>query len=303
MAFRIRANEPVADAVRRIAQEQVDRAIAEIDNKRLARNETLHQVRKRCKKVRALARLVRPVFGKRYEFENAFFRDTADALSGLRDAQILLETYDALFLTGNGVDRRHFASLRRRLARRKTDVARDTATQDERLGAVRKRFCDARERIASWNLEEDGFDAIEGGLLKTYSRGAKAMQSAYEQSGATAFHEWRKHISYHRYHVRLLRNLWQPVFQSLRHELETLAKLLGNDHDLAVLRGALTDKAAGFERGQELRPLLDLIDRRSAELRAKARLLGERIYAEKPKLLAKRFRHFWTILRNDGNSS
>ena len=301
MAFRLKAHEPVEDAVRRIALEQVDRAIAEIDNKRLARDEAVHQARKRCKKIRAVARLVRPVFGNHYEFENAFFRDTADELGGLRDAQVLLKTYDALTEANDGVDRRHFNSVRQRLVERSKEVASNTAAQNERLGKVRKRFSEARARIASWKLDADGFNAIEGGLLKTYVRGRKAMRLAYEQFSATAFHEWRKRVGYHRYHVRLLRNLWRPVFQPLRHELENLADLLGDDHDFAVLHAALTNKSAGFGNGKDLRSLLDLIDCKSAELREKARLLGERIYVDKPKQLGKRFRAYWTILQKGEN--
>jgi CHAD domain-containing protein len=296
MAFRLKANEPVEDGIKRIVLEQVGRAVAEIGDERLARDDAVHRVRKRCKKIRAVARLVRPVFGSHYAFENAFFRDAADELAGLRDAQILLKTYDTV--TGAGgkeIDRRHFAPLRWKLVQHCKKVAQDTAAQDERLRKVRSRFREARERIAGWKLKADGFDAVEEGLLETYARGRKAMQLAYQKLDETTFHEWRKRVMYHRYHVRLLRNLWQPLLQPLRHELEALSDLLGDDHDLAVLRAALSGKPDVFGNVKDLGPLLGLIDRRSAELRANIRPLGERVYAEKPKQLGRRFHTYWEV--------
>jgi CHAD domain-containing protein len=300
MAFCLEANEPVENGVKRIVREQVDRVIAAIDNKTRKRDEAVHEVRKCCKRIRAVVRLIRLAFGGHYRFENDFFREAARELSGLRDAKVLVETFDAAArVAGNRIDRRHFALLRRKLVQHCRERAENPTAQDERLATVRDWLSDSRERIDSWTLEMDGFEAVEPGLLKTYASGRKAMQSAYKESGATVFHNWRKRVNYHRYHIRLLRNLWRPVLQPLRHEVKTLARLLGDDHNLAVLRAALTDKPEVFGNERNLQPLLDLIDQQSAALRAEARPLGRRIFAEKPKHLGKRFRAYWTVLRND----
>ena len=63
MPFRLKPKETLEDGLKRIAREQVDRAIAEIDDESLPRDEAIQQVRKRCKKIRGAVRLVRPVFG------------------------------------------------------------------------------------------------------------------------------------------------------------------------------------------------------------------------------------------------
>ena len=49
---------------------------------------TVHDVRKRCKKVRGLLRLVRPGLGPDYRRANADVRDAARELSSLRDAHV-----------------------------------------------------------------------------------------------------------------------------------------------------------------------------------------------------------------------
>lgn len=48
MAYRLNQNETSSDGIRRIALEQIDKAIQEVENQKIDRHETVHQVRKRC---------------------------------------------------------------------------------------------------------------------------------------------------------------------------------------------------------------------------------------------------------------
>jgi CHAD domain-containing protein len=82
--------------IKRIVSEEIAQAIKEIDNPRLKRSEAIHEVRKHCKKIRSVLRLVRPQFEETYQFENAWFRDTAKGIAELRDAEAIIETYDSL---------------------------------------------------------------------------------------------------------------------------------------------------------------------------------------------------------------
>src|SRR5215475_2007881 len=79
-------------------------------------DERIHSIRKRCKKLRGLLRLVRPSLGDTYERENAYFRDVARALSPLRDVHVTLAAFDAVLAHSDGeVERGRFAPLRQRL--------------------------------------------------------------------------------------------------------------------------------------------------------------------------------------------
>ena len=107
MSFCLMAAESVEDGIKRIVSEQIAQAIKEIDNPRLKRSEAIHEVRKHCKKIRSVLRLVRPQFEEIYQFENAWFRDTAKGIAELRDAEAIIETYDSLLDKFNDqVDRR-----------------------------------------------------------------------------------------------------------------------------------------------------------------------------------------------------
>lgn len=80
MAYQLNAAESVNDALIRIAREQLGKAIAEIDDGALDDDKTVHQVHKRCKKLRGLLRAVRPALGKAYDKDEGF----AAVAGGLR---------------------------------------------------------------------------------------------------------------------------------------------------------------------------------------------------------------------------
>ena len=204
MAYRFEHEDAsVEDGLRRIADEQIGEAISEIEDDRIGLHETVHEVRKRCKKVRGLLRLVRPAFDS-YQSENAVFRDAARALSFLRDSEALIETYDALVENyAEQIDRSALASVRRRLTCRKNEISQ-VAGLDQKLTEFRDVMAEARERACTWQLTEDGFDAIAGGLAKTYKRARKTMEAAHKLRTPEAFHDYRKRVKYHWYHTCLL---------------------------------------------------------------------------------------------------
>jgi CHAD domain-containing protein len=294
MPYRLRRRESAREAVQRVAREQIDKAIGEIDDEQLDRHEAVHQVRKRCKKLRGLIRLVRPQFEETYQRENEWYRNASRTLSYIRDAQSIIETYGKLIdRFGDAVDLEALSSIRRRLTERRREVAEDEVGLHQRLDEFRARVGEGRERVAAWRLKDDDFRAVEGGLSKTYARARKAMREAYEAPSVESLHEWRKRVKYHWYHMRLLRNVWKEPMKARRDEASLLADLLGDDHDLAVLRETLLQSPDEFGDEQLIRTTLGLITQRQAELRAEAKPLGARLLAEKPKRFVRRIRRYW----------
>jgi len=295
MAYRFQFDDRSVEAgLRRIALDQIDRALAEIDDPALEPHATVHQVRKRCKKLRGLVRLVRPAFGG-YKAENAAARDAARALSGLRDTEALIEAYDALVARyGEEVDRRAFAPVRRRLTLRQQEAA-DGADVERALAAVRDDMAAARERAAGWRLDEveNGFDALAGGLAKTYRRARKAMAGAREAPTEETVHEWRKRAKYHWYHARLLAPMWPGPMRAHRDAAKRLSDMLGDHHDLAVLRRTVAGDRAAFGPAAAVTRFERLAARRQGELEAEGFALGARLLAEPPKALARRWGAYW----------
>jgi hypothetical protein len=98
MTYKLKNNESISQGVKRIATEQIEKAIGEITTvDELGVDETVHQVRRRVTKIRALLRLVRDQLGKdMYKQENVYFRDLGRTLANVRDAQVRMETVDSL---------------------------------------------------------------------------------------------------------------------------------------------------------------------------------------------------------------
>lgn len=300
MAYRFKHDDrTVQDGLRRIAIEHFDSAICEIGDNELGMAETVHQVRARCKRLRGLIRLVRPVFDD-YNAENTAIRDAADALSYARDAGAAIETYDALLNAyRDRVERPAFASIRRRLTRRQRTIVRRQDI-DDKLAQLRERLYEARDRAGEWSIEGDGFDAVAGGLRKVYRRAQKTMALARKEPSDTAFHEWRKSVKYHWCHARLLSPIWPEPMKAHIAAASHLSELLGSHHDLAVFGHTLTTASRPFGRPADLKVMLGLIDRRKAELEAEAFGLGDRLLAEPASALTQRWRDYWTVWREEG---
>jgi CHAD domain-containing protein len=295
--------EDVQHGVQRIARDQIDHALREIASDEIDRHEVVHQVRKRCKKLRGLVRLVRPALGEEtYRRENAWYRDAARTLSALRDAEAMLETFDALLEDfADEVDARSFAPVLDALrARRDALAERDAADLEARLERFAASLREGRERVAAWRLDAKGFDAVAGGLRKTYARGRRAMDEACAAPSAERFHEWRKRAKYGWYHARLLRGIWRRPMRARAKELHRLSDLLGDHHDLAVLRETLAAEPAAFAPTSTVEALLGLADRKRVQLETDARLLGARCHAEKPKHHVRRLGAFFEAWSEGG---
>src|SRR5919109_115835 len=300
MSFSLLADESVEDGIKRIVSEEVSQAIKEIDNPRMKRSEAIHEVRKHCKKIRGVLRLVRPQFEETYQFENVWFRDTAKGLAELRDAEAIIETDDSLLdQFDDQVERRAFAPIRRALTLRREKLIAANGDLNQKLKKIRARMEKAAGRVVDWQLNVEEFDGIERGFVATYRRARKTMATAYNDPTAENFHEWRKQAKYHYYHMELLRELWKPVMRSLVKEADDLSDLLGDDHNLDVLHKTLLKSPKQYGKKRDIQVLVGLIDRRSAELRVEANTIGARVFAERPKAFGRRFRHYWETWRSE----
>lgn len=280
------------EELRSIARKQVERALEDLDDD--DRHVAVHQVRKRGKKVRALLRLVRPSAPELYERENVAFRDAMRSVSAARDAAVALETYDEL-VTGfvDAEESRALAPVRAALADRRAAVVDDDLEDD--LAAIRSDLEAACQRIETWDLDGQGVEVIAGGLAKTYDRCRDRLETAYEDPTSEAFHEWRKRVKYHRYHVRILQDVWPKVMKAHRKELHRLSDLLGDDHDLAVLREDLLAAPDDYGGEEPVAAVTAFIDRRRAELQDEANTLGRRCFTEPTDRFVDRIEAYWSV--------
>ena len=298
MAYRLKHKDSsVGDAVRRIADEQIGKALASIEG--TDRAGAVHDVRKRCKKLRGLIRLVRPAFGG-YKDENAAFREIAGMISGARDAKVMQDTYDLLMEDYAGqVDRSSLGPIRRRFTMDRKARIEDGGVEDH-LAEARTRLVDARERARGWKLDEDGWDAVAGGLEKTYGRALKASENARKCPDGETFHELRKRVKYHWYHCRLLENLWPDMMATRKAAAKQLSDILGDHHDLDVFAQTLGGQPDAFGSSADVEVAIGLARARQERLEEQAWPILDRMLAQEPEVLGERFEALWTVWRKHG---
>jgi CHAD domain-containing protein len=287
MGYTLDLEHDLPTAARDTVREQLDKGAEDLTSEGHADDPVtaIHDARKRVKKSRALLRLVRPGLGeKRYKRENRMLRDAARTVAGARDADVMVETVDALREHYAGrlpADR--FESVRAALAE-EAEQSRGKADPSLLATALRK----VSGRVDDWPLEGACWPMVNKGLTKAYGRGRKAFASADADPTTENLHEWRKRVKDLWYHQRLLKPAWPDVLGAQADEAHRLADLLGDDHDLAVLAERLEHDPPSDGAGE----VLELIEERRAELLAEVRALGRRVYAEKPKQFARRMSRY-----------
>ncbi|MGA9277630.1 CHAD domain-containing protein [Ilumatobacter sp.] len=295
MADRIRPDRELLTEIHRAAAEQATKARADlthIDADGVVA--AVHDARKRCKKIRGLARLVRPALGDRYRTTNEAFREAARALSPHRDAQALLDTFDRLVSVdaerlppgGLGVVRGELAARSRHSIEA---FDRSHESVEQALGFL----SDGVEVVDSWSLDCDGWSAIGAGLHKTYARGVDALAIATDDGSSEDFHELRKRAKYTWYHVRLLETTAPSILRPLAARLHELSDALGDAHDLSVLTALLRREHEAFGGATTVDAAVSFFDERRRDLEGRSLGLAHRLYVESPKRFSQRLGAYW----------
>jgi len=102
----------------------------------------------------------------------------------------------------------------------------------------------------------------------------------------TVFHNWRKRVKDHWYHVRLLEGLSAGAASRAR-ALERLEKYLGDDHNLVLLRSRILEHPAHFGDEKTMTVVLGCALKYQTSLRRHALKLGARAFARKPRAFQK----------------
>lgn len=303
MSYAIDPARPLGSEVLRIAGEQIGKAEESLREANEEPHEAIHDARKRMKKLRGLFRLIRPLREDLYQDQNALFRDTAKALSGMRDKAALVEAMEELedrFADDLATDA--FDPIKAKLIADRDaeiesgakDAPRMIAETLEALERARRGLVDRGLDKAKPKPKRDARIAAAG-LEKTYGRARAALKTAEQSRDAEDLHELRKRVKYHWMHLRLLKALWPEGFAPAVDMAKEIADDLGDDHDLAVMRAEIEADPAGFGKESDLSIVLALIDRRQAELRERGLNAAAVLLSEKPDAIAARIERLYTL--------
>ncbi|MDB5473640.1 MAG: hypothetical protein JWP99_943 [Devosia sp.] len=290
MTFAFTHRKNVDAQVRATASEQIDKALGKIAAPRDEADKTVHSLRRICKKLRGLVRLVGPRFAGA-DKENGAFRKAAASLSQARDAAVMVETFAHVL----AFDRRHgdarispaqAEALSAMLAEQARQPGGGSEDPFARFGYI---FAAAARRIDDWSFDGRGFDILGDGLTANYRQFRKRLAQAQDEPIAEHLHEWRKTAKYHGHHVNLLRRSAPELLRGRQAAVDDLGDLLGEHHNLAVLQQTFTSMAI---KG----PVIKVLKAQQDELAAAAFTLGRQLAAGKPEALRRRFQQYWSLL-------
>lgn len=276
MSYRLKRKEPVPDGIKRLAAEQIDAASSQLASGK-NREEAVHEARKCVKKTRGLLSLAS------YQKEDKRLRDIGRALSAIRDATVIVETFDGLLEKHKAtLKKEQLAGVRRELVQ----APKSREGIERALTGLRA----VRGRIETLPIQTDGFAAVEEGLIASYRRGRKRLRLAEETGDARDFHEFRKSAKEHWYHMRLFEGLWPEPVGARVAALKDLETWLGEHHNLDVLRGKLPK-----EPQEAIQLFLALVETEQKELERNSISLARRLYEQKPKLFVRDLSKLWDV--------
>jgi CHAD domain-containing protein len=294
MAYEFRTDEPVREGLRRTAREQLDRAVREL-TEHITEDpvEAVHAARKAVKKERSLLRLARGSMpAKQRRRENGTLREASGRLAAARDSEAMIDMLDQLSERYVGqLPKANFKRIREGLERVRDEERTKLIGSTRSAQAAVSDLGEVRARVEEWTLRKDGWKVIEEGLRRSYADGRRASRRARSHRSMEEWHAWRKRVKDLWYQHRLLAGVAGPTVAGQAKDAHHLADLLGDDHDLGVLRSALTH--GQVQAPADIDTVVRLIDHRREELQTEALFIGARIYAEKPKVFIRRMQRNW----------
>jgi CHAD domain-containing protein len=291
MAFRLKLNEPIDKGFRRIGLEQIGRAQRQLEGAASNSATAVHETRKSLKRVRALLRLFRTGLGETtFRAENARFRDIGAMLSSARDSQVLIQTALKLETLPGQVSNAGLAAFKKML---QEDGAENPPVPDAVIAEALEKLLKSAKSFRRLKVGGGAFDIVEGGLKLSYGKALKNFNAAYANPHDEAFHEWRKTVQQHWRHMALISRAWPDHFASRVTAARALSQLLGDDHDLAMLRAHLSTLPTSRLPAMHVSEIERLATARQQELRAEAAPRGRQLFIEGAKGHSRRVAEIW----------
>lgn len=295
--FQLQAHETSVAAVRRIGLELIDENLQLLSDQTLDGDLAIHEARKNFKRLRALLWLTRDEIGAAvFRQENGRYRQAALQLAVLRDSAVMLMTLEKVKLHyAADLPGTAFAGIHAKLLAWQEGVSSQHLQAGDTMAAVVAMLHEARPYFAALPLKQPDFTAFAGGLQRVYRQARQRMRQAYASGRPESFHDWRRRVKYLWHQVEFFALLWPAVMAEMAHELHHLSTLLGDAHDLVVLREMLTEQAETYAEEADLPLLLDLLAERQAALETAAFPVGQRLFAERPSAFVARLGVYWDM--------
>lgn len=233
----LRLGELPGEGLRRILSEELQYALKQAARPREEMHQAVHELRKTLKRIRAVFRLIEPDVGYYICRREIYrYRDIARNVSSLRSLYVCLEMIKKIRpvlskkLAGEPLDKTE-AILREQyenLLKKKTE-GKDV------LEMVRQELIEANHQINALPPLHNDITLHEKAVRNCFRKGRKIWRKVARKANSSNIHELRKQIKLLQFQLQVLYPLLPEKLQKPLAQLQKLARLSGDEHDLYEL--------------------------------------------------------------------
>jgi CHAD domain-containing protein len=268
------AASPVGEALLAIAKLELDFASSHLSALSRDRDEAVHQCRKAIKRLRAIARLGVAVPSAKSKSVDRHLRNAGRLLAPHRDitavARVLVRLADTEPTLQALESVQHIGSST-------GDVAVPVDQVRDELAEVGRRLAALFSRPEAWT-----FTRIVDGIGITYSAAVSGMKKLERKQSDTRAHEWRKHVQRLAHQLGVIEALCPDFLAPPLQRLAELADVLGEHHDLAVLRARLKTERARLPK-KTVAAVAAVAKSLQAQFCEQALALGRELFEQSPR--------------------
>lgn len=265
----------IGKGLRKISIHQLDAAISELERRKAA-TEAIHDARTYIKKIRAILLLSAPAFRRTArEKLKADLKAASETMGPLRDADVHLETFDAL-VREQGLNDQRLSTLRAGLMKL---ASRRRIKALPRINSVVATLGKIRDGAQTWPVHDLNAEELRKRIRLTYRRGRDSLELCAASGDPEHFHTWRKHVKQLWYQLRLTARFWSGNASKLIRQSGEIGELAGRERDLTLLKDTLGKGHAGNDSNR----VMWMIEAELPRLRGEAIRKGKSFYRDSPK--------------------
>lgn len=226
-----------AEGLRRILSEELQYAIRQVCRPGEEIHQAVHELRKTSKRIRAILKLTEPDVGYYLcRKEIARYRDIARHVAALRSLYVSIETIRKIRpklpkkLAGEPLEKTE-AILRgqyENLLKKKTE-------DKDFLDSVHKELTQAYHQLQTFPALHNDLTIQEKAVRNCFRKGRKCWRKVARKANSANIHELRKQIKQLQFQLQVLYPLMPEKLQKYLTQLQKLARLSGDEHDLYEL--------------------------------------------------------------------
>jgi CHAD domain-containing protein len=238
--------------------------IALCENENIPQDKAIHQIRRRFKKLRALAHLMENDLPKSFfKKQNRIFKECAHSFSAARDQKVLGDMYHKIVQKYN-LDEQTYNQILQAIRSSKPPL-----NANQSFLNIKKRLQENLKTVKYYKLKKNTKAHFLSCLKKTYQKTEKLRKTAIKKKGDFYFHEWRKWVNYYGFQLFMID---KKEFQEKAEALKSLAHILGDIHDITVFKEFLHTLDTPLGKAFET-----FLDKEQARLKEEALKAGEEI--------------------------